>query len=160
MRVVTIGVYGSTEDTFFAALQKAGVEKLIDIRQRRGVRGRKYAYVNSQRLQERLAQIGIGYLHMKQFAPTKEIRELQKQDDERRGISKRERLTLGEVFTVEYQKRCLNSYDPNNFIKDVGAETKVIALFCVEGHPKACHRMLVAEFLHKRLGLEVEHLRS
>lgn len=51
LNVVTIGVYGYTPETFFAALQEAGVDLLCDIRQRRGVRGAEYAFANSQRLQ-------------------------------------------------------------------------------------------------------------
>jgi hypothetical protein len=38
-RVVTIGVYGFTVDRFLTALREAGVDALLDVRQRRGVRG-------------------------------------------------------------------------------------------------------------------------
>ena len=56
MKFVTIGVYGSDEATFFEALQRAGVDTFCDIRWRRGVRGAKYAFANSARLQKRLAE--------------------------------------------------------------------------------------------------------
>jgi hypothetical protein len=42
-RVATIGVYGFDLDGFLDALRRAGVGELIDVRQRRGVRGRDYA---------------------------------------------------------------------------------------------------------------------
>ena len=51
LKLVTIGVYGFDEASFFAALQTAGVDTLCDMRQRRGVRGADYAFVNSKRLQ-------------------------------------------------------------------------------------------------------------
>ena len=48
--VATIGVYGWTLDRFLAALDEADVRLLLDVRQRRGVRGAEYAWANAQRL--------------------------------------------------------------------------------------------------------------
>lgn len=45
--VATIGVYGFTAESFLRQLHEAGVTKLIDVRQRRGVRGAEYAWANS-----------------------------------------------------------------------------------------------------------------
>ena len=59
MKLITIGVYGFDEESFFQALLAAGVDVFCDIRQRRGVRGATYAFANSQRLQRRLAELGI-----------------------------------------------------------------------------------------------------
>ncbi|MFN2179799.1 MAG: hypothetical protein ACK2UV_09955, partial [Candidatus Promineifilaceae bacterium] len=56
--IVTIGVYGFDETTFFQALKDAGVDTFCDIRRRRGVRGSRYAFANSKRLQKRLAELG------------------------------------------------------------------------------------------------------
>ena len=42
-KVVTIGVIGFSAEEFFAALQEAGVDTLIDIRRRRAVRAHDYA---------------------------------------------------------------------------------------------------------------------
>ncbi len=50
-RIVTIGVYGFEEEEFFAALANARVDLFCDVRRRRGVRGARYAFANSQRLQ-------------------------------------------------------------------------------------------------------------
>ena len=55
-RILTIGVYGYSEEAFFQALQVAGVDAFCDIRSRRGVRGATYAFANSKRLQARLAK--------------------------------------------------------------------------------------------------------
>ena len=52
-RVATIGVYGFDADSFLAALRDAGVTLLLDVRQRRGVRGPQYAWANSKRLASR-----------------------------------------------------------------------------------------------------------
>ena len=72
-KIVTIGVYGFDEAGFFRALQEARVDTFCDIRDRRGVRGSTYAFVNSQRLQTRLTNLGICYLHRKDLAPSKAV---------------------------------------------------------------------------------------
>lgn len=60
----TIGVYGSTESSFFDKLKINNIDVFLDVRQRRGVRGSKYAYVNSKRLQIKLSELGIDYIHI------------------------------------------------------------------------------------------------
>src|SRR2546423_11861207 len=81
--VSTIGVYGWTLDAFLAALRDADVRQLLDVRQRRGVRGPEYAWPNSARLQAALAEAGVEYRHHKQLAPTTELRQLQYRQDAR-----------------------------------------------------------------------------
>ena len=57
--VATIGVYGFDQAAFLNALSRARVSMLLDVRQRRGVRGTEYAWANSARLQAALADAGI-----------------------------------------------------------------------------------------------------
>ena len=83
MEIYTIGVYGSTEQQFFNKLSENNNDTFCDIRQRRGVRGSEYAFVNSQRLQSRLTEMGIQYDYLKDVAPTKEIRDKQKEADKK-----------------------------------------------------------------------------
>lgn len=52
--ILTIGVYGFDADTFLHRLQAAQVGVLLDVRQRRGVRGAEYAWANARRLQRAL----------------------------------------------------------------------------------------------------------
>ena len=92
--VATVGVYGFSADTFLEALRAADVRLVIDVRQRRGVRGSEYAWANSQRLQGALAGAGIGYLHRRDLAPTTELRQLQYAEDARVGVGKRSRVEL------------------------------------------------------------------
>jgi hypothetical protein len=58
-RVLTIGVYGFKSDRFFSALENAGADVFLDIRQRRGVRGSRYAFANVGRLSAELERRGI-----------------------------------------------------------------------------------------------------
>lgn len=80
-KIVTIGVYGFDETGFFEALRSAGVDVFCDIRARRGVRGSTYAFANSVRLQARLAEMGVRYLHRKDLAPTQAVRDRQAEAD-------------------------------------------------------------------------------
>ena len=98
MRLATIGAYGFSEGRFFDALQRAGVDTFVDIRQRRGVRGSEYAFVNSTRLQNKLAEIGIRYVHELDLAPTAEIRQVQRDADASSATSKRDRSRLSPEF--------------------------------------------------------------
>ena len=142
----TIGVYGSTEESFFQKLVENQIDTFCDIRQRRGVRGAKYAYVNSNRLQTKLAELDIKYGYVSDLAPAKEIRELQKLADAQSGVLKRERTELGSVFKAEYNKQVLTTFDFDRFIdqlEEIGAQK--VVLFCVEEYPSACHRSLVDE---------------
>lgn len=59
--IATIGVYDWTFDAWLDALRTAGVQLVVDVRQRRGVRGSVYAWANAQRLQAALAEAGISY---------------------------------------------------------------------------------------------------
>ena len=59
--LATVGVYGFTLEEFLRALHEADVQLVLDVRQRRGVRGPQYAWANSKRLQAALAEAGIGY---------------------------------------------------------------------------------------------------
>jgi hypothetical protein len=69
-RVGTIGVYGFDADRFFAAVLDARTDLFCDLRARRGVRGREYAFVNARRLEQRLGELGIAYRHFPELAPT------------------------------------------------------------------------------------------
>jgi uncharacterized protein (DUF488 family) len=158
LKIVTLGVYGCGEAAFFAALQQAEVDTFCDIRYRRGVRGSDYAFVNSARLQRRLAELGIRYLHFREVAPSPALRQRQAEADEAQGIPKRQRRVLGDLFITGYREECLGRFDSRQFLAQLGAEAKVVALFCVEREPAACHRSLLAEKLREDLGVEVVHL--
>jgi uncharacterized protein (DUF488 family) len=158
MRLVTIGVYGLSEAAFFEALQKAGVDTFCDIRWRRGVRGSEYVFVNSKRLQKRLKELGIKYVYCREVAPNPALRKRQTDADKAAGTSKRARTALGELFVEGYRQECLAGLDSKQFVERLGKEARTVALFCVERHPEACHRSLLAEKLRQELGLEVVHL--
>lgn len=159
MEFYTIGVYNKTEEEFFNKLTENKIDTFCDIRQRRGVRGSKYAFVNSNRLQQKLNELEIKYGHVLELAPTQEIRDLQKEADAEKGELKRERQQLGQVFVMEYKNKVLTNFDFENFIEkldQVGANR--VVLFCVEEHPEACHRSIVANRLEEQYNYKITNL--
>ncbi len=156
--LVTIGVYGWTSESFLAALQRAGVRQLLDIRQRRGVRGSEYAWANSTRLQAALAAAGIGYRHLPELAPTTELRHLQYAADARDGVGKRSRRRLAPEYVERYTRERLERVDLGPLVESMPRD-RASALLCVERDAEACHRSLVARRLADRHGLAVRHLR-
>jgi uncharacterized protein (DUF488 family) len=156
-RIATVGVYGATLDSFLAALRRAGVTQILDIRQRRGVRGAEYAWANAARLQDALAGAGIGYRHHKELAPTTELRQLQYADDDRHGVGKRSRRGLAPDFAERYVHEILDAADLGPLVAELPSEG-IAALLCVEADAAACHRSLVAARLADEHGFEIVDL--
>jgi uncharacterized protein (DUF488 family) len=159
LELYTIGVYGYEPETFFAALTEAGIDTFCDLRARRGVRGREYAFANAARLQAELERLGIRYLHLLDLAPSAAIREAQWEADRAAGIAKRQRTGLGDTFVERYRQECLAGFDTARFVESLGPEARRVVLFCVEREPEACHRSLVTGRLAEELGLPVTHLK-
>jgi uncharacterized protein (DUF488 family) len=156
-RVVTIGVYGWDPDSFLETLRAADVRLLADVRQRRGVRGREYAWANAARLQSALAGAGIAYRHHKELAPTTELRQLQYAEDARQGVGKRSRRELATEYRDRYTREILDDADLDSFYESLASDGSS-ALFCVERDPEACHRSIIAGRLASRANAVVDHL--
>jgi uncharacterized protein (DUF488 family) len=157
-RVVTIGVYDWDLSSFLDALAGADVRLLIDVRQRRGVRGPQYAWANAARLQTALAEAGIAYRHHKELAPTTELRHVQYAEDARRGEGKRSRTVLAPEYTTRYTHEILDPVPLEPVVAELPSDGAG-ALFCVERDPEACHRSIIAERLAAEHGVDVRHLR-
>ncbi len=173
--IFTIGVYGSSEESFFGALVDNEIELFIDIRARRGMRGSKYSYANSTALQEKLKELEIYYAHLKELAPTKEIRALQWQADKEENTRKRDRTELSPAYVRAYNKEILKFgkrredriLDPAKVLEMAkaaagfpeGRPLQRYVLFCVEQNADACHRSLVAARFRDKMGGSVKHLK-
>ncbi len=155
--MITIGVYGFDADSFLERLRRAEVSLLLDVRQRRGVRGPEYAWANSLRLQAALVEAGIGYEHHPELAPTTELRHVQYAEDDRQGVGKRSRHHLATAYVRRYTTEILDRADltPIAAAPPGGAA----ALLCVELEPEACHRSLIARRLTEDHGVTIEHVR-
>jgi uncharacterized protein (DUF488 family) len=156
--IATVGVYGATLESFLAALGAAEVRTVLDVRQRRGVRGPEYAWANSQRLQRALAEAGLGYRHLPGLAPTTELRRLQYAIDDAAGVGKRSRTRLAPEYAEGYRHEILARADLGELL-DALPRDGIGALMCVERDPEACHRSLIAERLKADYGFAVVNLR-
>jgi uncharacterized protein (DUF488 family) len=155
--IATIGVYGFDRETFLATLAGAGIDLVLDVRQRRGVRGSEYAWANARRLQDALGEAGVGYSHLKELAPTTELRQAQYRADERRGEGKRSRTVLAPEYVDGYTVEILDRVDLAPIVRWIGGSKA--ALLCVERDPEACHRSLLAARLRRDWDFSVEDLR-
>ena len=154
----TIGVYNLTEELFFEKLTSNNIDVFCDIRQRRGVRGAKYKFVNSIWLQKKLNDLNIKYLYIKELAPTVDIRNIQKTIDKTVFESKHDRNKLGDAFIEKYKEIVIDNYDFDCFIHELKINNaEKVVLFCVEENPNACHRSIVSEELSKK-GYEIRNL--
>ena len=159
IRVYTIGVYGSSAESFFKQLTDNNIDLFCDIRRRRAVRGSEYSFVNNKRLQKRLSELNINYLHILNLSPTDDIRKIQYAADKEKNIKQRIREELSDEFISLYKNKILRNYDFQSLVdqlKFIGS--KRAALFCVEKNPSACHRSLAAERLHQSYRFPVTHL--
>lgn len=155
--IFTVGVYGADLDGFLDALREAGVDLLLDVRQRRGVRGAQYAWANAARLEASLRGAGIGYQHLPELAPTTAMREAQYAADAEKGEGKRDRTVLAPAYVELYTEQVLDPADLAPLIRFVGRSSP--ALFCVERDAAACHRSLIAARLARETGAKIVNLR-
>jgi uncharacterized protein (DUF488 family) len=152
--IATIGVYQSSLAAFLDRLRRHEVVTVVDVRQRRGVRGPEYAWANSLRLQAALGQARIGYRHAPELAPTTELRQLQYREDERLKVGKRSRVELSEGYKRRYLSEILDHVELGAVLESL-PDDAVSALLCVERDARACHRSLIAARLHAQFGVPV-----
>jgi uncharacterized protein (DUF488 family) len=156
-RIATIGVYEFGAARFVETLDDANVTQVIDIRQRRGVRGPRYAWANAQRLQALLADAHIGYEYHPELAPDTELRHLQYRADDRERVGKRSRVRLDPEYARQYTEEILDLVPLEPLVRRLPVHG-IGALMCVEATAEACHRSLVARRLSERFGLEIVNL--
>jgi uncharacterized protein (DUF488 family) len=133
------------------------VKLLLDVRQRRGVRGAQYAWANAGRLEASLREAGIGYQHLPELAPTTAMREAQYAADTERGEGKRDRTVLAPAYVELYTEQILDPADLDPLVRFVGRSSA--ALFCVERDAAACHRSLIAARIARDYGARIVNLR-
>jgi uncharacterized protein (DUF488 family) len=156
-RIATIGVYEFDAASFLRTLDAAGVTKLIDIRQRRGVRGSQYSWANASRLQALLSDARIAYEYHPELAPDTELRHLQYREDDRQGVGKRSRVRLAPEYVRQYTEEILDLVPFEPLIAQLPVHG-IGALMCVEASAQACHRSLLASRMAERHGFEIVHL--
>lgn len=128
MKIFTIGYEGTTQPELIAALQAAGVKRLIDVR---AVPLSRKPGFSKNVLANGLAEVGIEYVHLKALGTPPDGREAARKG--RHAEMERiyaAQLDLPEAIVAAEQMRELAAEKPS-------------ALLCFERDPAACHRSLL-----------------
>jgi uncharacterized protein (DUF488 family) len=130
MRIFTIGYEGATVGEFIAALQAAGVERVIDVR---ALPLSRRPGFSKTPLRVALEEVGIEYLHLKALGTPSEGRTAARagrHEDMARVYAGQ--LELPEAMAQSAQMLEL-------------AQEKPTALLCMERDPAHCHRTLLLD---------------
>ncbi|HET6736462.1 DUF488 family protein [Mycobacterium sp.] len=141
----TVGYQDRTVDDLIDTLAAAGVEVLVDVRLT--PLSRKPG-MSKNRLTARLAEAGIGYVHLPQLGNPRDNR-----DAFRRGESSARARYSAVLLSSEGR-------DALEHISDLAGQHSV-ALICFERNASECHRTMVTDALVElNPSLHVSHLRS
>lgn len=130
MRIFTIGYEGTTQAELIAALERAGVKRLIDVR---AVPLSRKPGFSKNMLARGLAEHGIGYVHLKALGTPPAGREAARKGRH----DELARIYAGQLEEPEAIKQAAE-------LRELAAEMPS-ALLCFERDPKACHRSLLLD---------------
>jgi len=128
MRILTIGYEATTVPEFVAALQKAGVERVIDVR---ALPLSRLPGFSKSGLRAALAESGIEYLHLKALGTPADGRAAARAGRH----SELERIYAGQLELPE-------AIAQGALMIELARE-RPTALLCMEREPAHCHRTLL-----------------
>ncbi|QIT54534.1 DUF488 domain-containing protein [Aquisalimonas sp. 2447] len=141
-RLVTIGYERATMEAFLQALQVAGIDVLVDVRQAPVSRR---AGFSRRQLADALAASGIEYRHEGALGAPKPIRDAVKAGGDY--------ATFFQAYEAHLATR---SDRVDGLVSDLADSS--VALMCYERDVAICHRGTVAREIGRRTGLEPVHL--
>ena len=128
MRIFTIGYEGTTVPDFIGELQKAGVERIIDVR---ALPLSRRPGFSKTPLRGALEEVGIEYIHLKALGTPSEGRTAARAGRH----ADMARVYAGQLELPEALAQSAQMLDL--------ASEKVSALLCMEREPEHCHRTLL-----------------
>jgi uncharacterized protein (DUF488 family) len=144
IKLYTIGFTGKPAEKFFNLLRDAGVKKIVDTRINNV--SQLSGFAKGIDLQFFAKEIGnMSYVHKIDFAPTKELLSLY-----------RDNKMTWQQYEIEY----LNLLDMRKVAQKTNIEKlHENCLLCSEHTPEKCHRRLLAEYLkHVNGNIDIIHL--
>lgn len=141
MKVYTIGFTKKTLEDFVSRLQKAGVQRIIDIRLNDA--SQLSGFAKSPDLAFILKQFGIEHISVKSLAPDKTLLDKYHKDSDWAQYE----VKFKELMSMRNAEKTLN---------DLQLDRTISCFLCSEDKPDRCHRRLVAEMLGK--SYEIVHL--
>ena len=142
--IATIGYEAATVPGLLDALDKEGVELIVDVRAVASSRRPGFA---KSRLAANLAGAGIEYLHLRDLGTPADGRAAARAGryDELRAIFQQHLATPA-------------AQDDLEALADLVRAGRSVCLLCLEADPAHCHRSMVADALAGLLPLQVTHL--
>lgn len=145
MNVYTIGFTKKNAETFFKFIRSSKIKTLIDVRLNNV--SQLAGFAKKDDLKFFLHELcSADYIHVPDFTPTKEILDPYKK---------------GEMTWALYEDKFLDLMAKRNIERSITPQLlDQGCLLCSEHEPHQCHRRLVAEYLKKTSGLDlqVKHL--
>jgi uncharacterized protein (DUF488 family) len=132
MRIYTIGYEGSTVAELLAALEQAGVERVIDVR---AVPNSRRPGFSKNLLRNALAEVGIDYVHLRALGTPADGRAAARAGR----VDELERIYAGQL---ELPEAIVQGAEMLELAKE-----KPSALLCYEREPGGCHRTLLLRSL-------------
>lgn len=143
--IYTIGFTRKSAEDFFSLLSASKISTLLDVRL--NTTSQLSGFAKQRDLIYFLRKIcGVEYVHLIDWAPTKEILNAYKKK---------------EISWESYEDKFLNLLAKRNIERDVSPDmVENGCLLCSEHKPEHCHRRLVVEYLNysSNLNLSVKHL--
>lgn len=139
----TIGYEGADARDFVRTLKQAGVEVLVDVRDR--AQSRRKGFSKSA-LREMLNLAGIEYVHLKELGDPKEGRQAA-----RSGDYPKFRKIYNQVLRSSAALEAIDS------IKNI-MQKQHACMLCYERDPSTCHRKLIADKIEAESELKARHL--
>lgn len=141
--LATIGYEGAKLEDFVSTLQVAGVQVIVDIRDR--AQSRRPGFSKTA-LKERLERAGMAYVHFKELGDPKEGR-----DAARSGEYPKFQRIYAQVLKSPSAREALEA-----IVALVGHQS--ICLLCYESDHRQCHRKMVADEIESVVGFKSRHL--
>lgn len=143
MTIFTIGFTKTSAKNFFERLKRPGLRRIVDVRLNNVSQLAGFAKRDDLRFFAKEI-CGIGYKHLPELAPTKDMLDELKKYKGEWGVYEKKFLELMRHRQIEELDRELLD----------GA-----CLLCSEDKPHHCHRRLVAEYLQSQWGnVDIVHL--
>lgn len=142
--LTTIGYEAADQADFVATLRRAGISRVIDVRELPISRRKGFT---KRALSEALAAEGIAYTHLRGLGDPKEGRDAARAGD----IARFQRLFATHMATDHAQTDLREAV---RLVDEGGA-----CLLCYERDHTACHRSIVAEAIASKLETRIDHLR-
>lgn len=142
-RIYTIGFTKKSAEDFFSILKKNQINLIADVRLNN--RGQLAGFTKKNDFIFFLSLFNIEYVHLKDFAPTKELKDAYQSN---RDFKK-------------YKTSYFNLIENRNAVKklaDLKLPQENVCLLCSEPEPEKCHRSLAAEKIATKFNIPVTHL--